>query len=172
MVVANRHRNDAAADPRLAGGYAPFSLGLAALWLACLGGLALVLAPALLAAAGSPYADVLRWLLHPICHQIPERSFHLLGEPLAVCQRCTGLYLGFALGVVAWPLLPRLAARLAAQPRCIGFFVLPMAIDWLVENSGASRFATGMIAALPIGLLPLLALNPTDSPTLHKGVTQ
>ena len=172
MVVANPHRNDAAAEPRLAGGYAPVSLGLAALWLACLGGLALVLAPALLAAAGWPYADVLRWLLHSICHQNPERSFHLLGEPLAVCQRCTGLYLGFALGVAAWPLLPTLAARLAARPRWIGLFALPMVIDWLVENSAASRFATGMMAAFPVGLLPLLALDSTHSPTHHEGATQ
>ena len=172
MVVANPHRNGTVADLCLAGGAASVSLGLAALWLACLGGLALVLAPPLLAAAGWPYAEVLRWLLHSICHQIPERSFHLLGEPLAVCQRCTGLYLGFALGVVAWPMLPRLAARLAAQPRYVGFFALPMALDWLVENSAASRFATGMIAAFPIGLLALLALDSTDPPTLHDGVTQ
>ena len=167
MVVANRHRNDAAAEPRLAGGYAPVSLGLAALWLTCLGGLALVLAPALLAAAGWPYADVLRWLLHSICHQNPERSFPPVGRTAG-----HGLYLGFALGVAAWPLLPTLAARLAARPRWIGFFALPMVIDWLVENSAASRFATGMMAAFPVGLLPLLALDSTHSPTHHEGATQ
>src|SRR5687767_6864982 len=31
-----------------------------------------------------------------VCHQIPERSFHVVGQPLAVCARCTGLYVGFA----------------------------------------------------------------------------
>ena len=37
-----------------------------------------------------------------ICHQRPERSFHLAGAQLPVCARCTGLYLGAALGLVAW----------------------------------------------------------------------
>ena len=163
MVRANRHRNDAAANSHLAKGSARVSLGTAALLLTCLSGLALVVAPPFLAAAGWPYADALRWLLHPICHQIPERSFHLFGEPLAVCHRCTGLYLGFTLGVAAWPLLPGLSARLAAHPRRIAFFALPLAIDWLADNSAASRFATGMIAAFPVGLLPWLALDERGS---------
>ena len=37
-----------------------------------------------------------------VCHQIPERSFHLAGAQLPVCARCTGLYLGGALGLVFW----------------------------------------------------------------------
>lgn len=119
----------------------------------------MTVAPPLLGAAGWPYADALRWLLHPVCHQLPERSFHLFGEPLAVCQRCIGLYLGLTLGVATWPLLPTAAARLAARPRCIALFALPLVIDWLANNSAATRFATGMIAAFPVGLLPLLALN-------------
>jgi uncharacterized membrane protein len=35
-----------------------------------------------------------------ICHQRPERSFHIAGVPLAVCARCTGLYSGAAMGVL------------------------------------------------------------------------
>ena len=139
--------------------------GAAILLLACCCALALVVAPPLLAASGWPYADVLRWLLHPICHQLPERTFHLFGEPFAVCHRCTGLYLGFTLGVALWPRLPELAAKLAAKPRCILLFAVPLALDWLLANSAASRFATGMIAAFPVGLLPLLALGWFAAPT-------
>ena len=133
--------------------------------LGCSCALALVVAPPLLAASGWPYAEVLRWLLHPVCHQQAERSFHLFGEPLGVCHRCTGLYLGFTLGVAIWPRLPTLAAKLAAQPRCIVLFAVPLAIDWLGVNSPVSRFATGMIAAFPVGLLPLLALGLHVAPT-------
>ena len=35
-----------------------------------------------------------------VCHQIPERSFHLSGVQLPVCARCTGLYLGAAVGMI------------------------------------------------------------------------
>ena len=35
-----------------------------------------------------------------ICHRLPERSFHYHGKPLPVCARCTGIWLGYILGVV------------------------------------------------------------------------
>ena len=135
---------------------------------ACVGWLALVVAPALLAAAGWAHADVLHWLLHPVCHQIPARSFHVLGEPLAACARCTGLYVGFTLGVAAWPHLPRLADALAARPRWILAFMAPLAVDLMVANTAATRFVTGFVAAFPCALLPLLAiadLTETQKPT-------
>jgi uncharacterized membrane protein len=38
-----------------------------------------------------------------ICHQRPERSFHLVGAQLPVCARCTGIYAGAALmAIVGW----------------------------------------------------------------------
>jgi hypothetical protein len=42
-----------------------------------------------------------------ICHQRPERSFHLLGAQLPVCARCMGIYVGAA--VTACLLLMRTA---------------------------------------------------------------
>jgi uncharacterized membrane protein len=35
-----------------------------------------------------------------ICHQRPERSFHLAGAQLPVCARCLGIYAGAAFGLV------------------------------------------------------------------------
>jgi uncharacterized membrane protein len=32
-----------------------------------------------------------------VCHQRPQRSFHLAGAPLPVCARCTGIYGGAAI---------------------------------------------------------------------------
>ena len=126
------------------------------LLLGCIGWLALVFAPPF----GGSHADVVRGLFHTVCHQNPARSFHLLGEPIGVCHRCTGLYLGFAAGVLVWPWLPRLAARLAANPRWVAVFLVPLAIDWaIVVNTPASRFVTGLIAAFPVALLPLVALT-------------
>jgi uncharacterized membrane protein len=39
-----------------------------------------------------------------ICHQRPDRSFHLAGVQLPVCARCTGIYGGALLGIVVWGL--------------------------------------------------------------------
>lgn len=137
----------------------------AALLLACLAVLATVAAAAPLAAAGWPYAELLRWPFSLACHQLPERSFHWFGSPLAVCQRCTGLYLGFALGVVAWPHLPAGVRRLATRPAWLGTCLALLALDWALPNSAASRFATGLLAALPIGLLAHSALPEFTSKT-------
>lgn len=37
-----------------------------------------------------------------ICHQQPDRSFHVAGAQLPVCARCFGLYAGAALGAIGW----------------------------------------------------------------------
>jgi uncharacterized membrane protein len=37
-----------------------------------------------------------------ICHQRPERSFHLEGVQYPVCARCLGLYVGSLAGILAW----------------------------------------------------------------------
>lgn len=42
-----------------------------------------------------------------VCHQIPERSFSINGESMAVCSRCLGIYGGFAIIVLLMPLIPR-----------------------------------------------------------------
>jgi len=64
-------------------------------------------------AAGDPWmrrlSGVIRLCFTPICHQASDRSFHLMGQSLAVCARCTGIYCGFLAGVLIYPL--RLGTR-------------------------------------------------------------
>ena len=50
-----------------------------------------------------------------VCHQLPDRSFHLAGAQLPVCARCTGLYVGGALGSIAWLVWRRVRPRDAAS---------------------------------------------------------
>src|ERR1043165_9302763 len=62
--------------------------------------LSLILGAPLLRAHGHEALALLAYrVFAALCHQIPERSFYLAGQPLAVCARCFGIYAGFALGV-------------------------------------------------------------------------
>lgn len=48
----------------------------------------------------------LQWqhqMFSDLCHQIVDRSFWINNQPMAVCSRCIGIYVGFAFG---WILLP------------------------------------------------------------------
>lgn len=70
---------------------------------------ALVAAPRAVAAGGgrAPAAAALPYLAGRfICHQRPERSYQIAGQPMPVCARCSGLYAGAPLGLLvawAWP---------------------------------------------------------------------
>jgi uncharacterized membrane protein len=86
-----------------------------------------------------------------LCHQIPERSFHLANHQFAVCSRCTGLYSGFAFATLAYPLFRSL--KRTDTPRIIWLVLasLPIAIDFSLgyfsiwENNHFTRFTTGAL---------------------------
>jgi uncharacterized membrane protein len=93
-----------------------------------------------------------------VCHQRPERSFHLAGVQLPVCARCLGLYLSGSAGLVAawiWRSGVTRHARLvfvvAALP-----IALTVALEWIgaITTTNVQRFLTG----LPLGLVAGLAL--------------
>lgn len=86
-----------------------------------------------------------------LCHQLPERSYFIDGHKLAVCSRCTGLYAGFAITLLIYPLIRSL--RNATTPPLI-FLILaaiPLAIDFSLtffgvwENTHTSRLLTGAL---------------------------
>ncbi len=89
---------------------------------------------------------------HFICHQRPERSFFFHGHQLAVCARCTGLYLGAAL---AAPLAISLAVPLTgARARGIlALAAIPTALTWVLEFAGLVPFSnlSRFLAGLPLG---------------------
>jgi len=43
-----------------------------------------------------------------ICHQIPERSFYVLGVQFPICARCTGIYSGVIFGIIVKTKLVRM----------------------------------------------------------------
>jgi uncharacterized membrane protein len=86
-----------------------------------------------------------------VCHQIPDRSFHVAGNQFAVCSRCTGLYLGFAAALLVYPMV--LSVKNIDAPRRVWLFLaaLPLAIDFALgyfaiwPNTHLSRFLTGAL---------------------------
>lgn len=88
-----------------------------------------------------------------ICHQRPERSFHLAGVQLPVCARCAGLYWSAAAGAVAgWLARPsELSARVLRL--VLGVAALPTAVTVAAEWLGLaypSNLARAL-SALPLG---------------------
>lgn len=107
----------------------------------------------------------------PVCHQRPERSFALWGEPLAVCHRCFGLYTGFLAGLVVLPVWEGLRRRLLDRPRLILAFAAPMLVDvaLFAVNTPASRYATGFVAAFPLAVPVWAAASELYSRALAAG---
>ena len=114
-------------------------------WLA-----AIVLAP-YLRRRGVRLNALIYGVFAPTCHQLPSRSFHLWGFPMAVCGRCTGIYLGFLAGMLAYPILRRLGRE--DTPRALTFVILslPMAVDALGNFFNA--WSTGNVLRLITGFI-------------------
>ena len=86
-----------------------------------------------------------------LCHQIPARSFFLAEHPFAVCSRCTGIYSGFLIGVIIYPIIRSLRSTVTPERKWLFIAALPLAIDFSMEflgiwpNTHSSRFFTGAL---------------------------
>ena len=86
-----------------------------------------------------------------VCHQIPERSFHLSGHLFGVCSRCTGLYAGFAAAALTYPLARSLKRTDTPSRVWLILAAVPLAIDFSLtyfgiwSNTHLSRFFTGAL---------------------------
>lgn len=80
----------------------------------------------------------------PFCHQLPERSFDLLGRELGVCARCLGIYLGIFFGLSFFLLSKRSPTRLILFPI---FFMIS---DGLLNGLGI--IDSGNIIRMVLGL--------------------
>lgn len=108
-------------------------------------------APLLKAGGFQMASEVAYGSLALVCHQMDERSFHLLGFKLAVCARCAGLYAGALAGALLYPFVRSLTRRdlpvrgwlLAAGVPTLVDFALGFFGLW--ENTHASRFLTASL---------------------------
>jgi uncharacterized membrane protein len=109
----------------------------------------------------TPAAGVLYAAGALICHQLPDRSFHVQAIQLPVCARCFGLYggaaVGSAVGVAGfarrwlarrpllWTRSMKWAATGVAAVPTAATFALEWGFGWPISN------AVRAAAALPLG---------------------
>jgi len=86
-----------------------------------------------------------------LCHQIPERSYFIDGHQFAVCARCTGVYGGFTLMLLLYPLIGSLKNTVTPPRSWLFLAAIPLAIDVGVnvagfwQNTHTSRLLTGAL---------------------------
>ena len=108
-------------------------------------------APLFQSTGHAPFASTIYKAFSFVCHQIPERSFHLAGHQFAVCSRCTGLYSGFAVAALIYPLVRSLTRTDAPRRRWLILAAVPLLIDFsltyfgLWSNTHLTRFSTGAL---------------------------
>src|SRR5436190_5291548 len=89
-----------------------------------------------------------------LCHQIPERSLHIAGFPLAVCSRCFGIYFGLLFGFIIYPLWRRIDDPEPLPRFWLFLSLIPISVDWSLtftgiwQNTHLSRFLTGIIVGI------------------------
>lgn len=113
--------------------------------------LLIVIAPL---AAANGHGEVALGIYHAfatLCHQLPERSYFIDGHKFAVCSRCTGIYFGFGLTLLFYPLLRSLRATATPARKWLLLAAIPLAIDvsltfvgvW--QNTHTSRLLSGAL---------------------------
>lgn len=110
--------------------------------------LAIVLAPLL-------HSAPIYFLFSRVCHQLPARSWHLYGEQLGLCIRCTSLSLGFLGGLLLLQI---------PNVRWLKISIAITAMQWLLA-------VTVMDSEL-LRVLSGLLLGATAAPVIRTGVEE
>ena len=112
-----------------------------------------------------------------VCHQLPDRSFHVAGFQLPVCARCLGIYVGASVGVAyVWLRSDRGRTVLAIPARELRWLAAVAAAPTLVtvafEVGGVwyPSNNTRALAGLPLGMLVgLVVMNALARARTERG---
>lgn len=100
-------------------------------------------------------ASTARIILSSACHSIEARSHSVASVVMPVCARCTGIYLGLALGA----LVPRVRARSSTMLALLGIALFVLALDVATEAvqlrpaNATLRTVTGISVGTCLALL-------------------
>jgi len=111
----------------------------------------IIAAPVARATGYTAFASAIYKTFSYVCHQMPERSFHLGRYKFGVCSRCTGVYSGLALATLVYPLTRSLKRPDTPSILWLILSAVPLAIDFSLgyfgiwHNTHLSRFITGAL---------------------------
>jgi uncharacterized membrane protein len=134
-------------------------------------GLVAALTIIVLAIVAPPWSvvDKAHWVGYGICSQLPGHTLFFNGQPLPLCARCSGTYLGAVLGIVGLLAVGR--GSVAELPRgrtllVLVAFVAMMGVEgvnstlnaipgapYLYEPSNLLRLVTGLLNGLALSLV-------------------
>src|ERR1043165_3988739 len=111
-----------------------------------------LISAAVAAGGGHPaLAEVIYHAFGVFCHQRADRSYFIEGHKLGVCARCTGLYAGFAITLLLYPLIRSLRINVNPPRYYLILAAIPLAVDFSLtffgfwENTHTSRLLTGTL---------------------------
>ena len=108
-------------------------------------------APLAAASGHNVWAEVIYRGFGIFCHQRPDRSYFIDGHKLGVCSRCTGLYVGFAVTLLLYPLIRSLRSNVTPPRIYLILAAIPLGVDFSLtffgiwNNTHTSRFLTGAL---------------------------
>ena len=120
--------------------------------------------------------DILHLLGAGVCGQVPSHSFFVGGRQLPLCARCTGIYLGFLLGLVTMAAAGRKQASRLPPTRVlvllVGFVALMgadglnsyldlLGLPHLYEPHNALRLTAGVLCGLALSAIIYPIFNLT-----------
>ena len=150
VVTANGRHSVSSSVPPASASYATVTWAITATIALTL--VAMIIGAPLFQATGhASFASTIYRAFSFVCHQIPERSFHLAGHQFAVCSRCTGLYVGFAVAALVYPLAYSLKRIDTPRRRWLILAAVPLLIDFSLtyfgvwSNTHLTRFSTGAL---------------------------
>lgn len=92
------------------------------------------------------YKKILKYMF--FCHQLPERSFFFKGRQFPICARCTGILIGYIIGIIYILIFRYLHIFLEF------LLMVPLLIDGTgqylgyFKSTNARRLFTGILAGI------------------------
>lgn len=92
------------------------------------------------------YQRILKYMF--FCHQLPERSFFFKGHQFPLCARCTGILIGYIIGIIYLFIVKDLHIFIEL------LLMVPLLIDGTVQYLGyfkstnIRRLITGILAGI------------------------